>query len=338
MARGTQIIGWVIGGLMLALPRFVAAAPKPLPASPSIRHSGTAYHDVHEVAGRFQLKTAWLRPGEAIRLQSAWTTLDLRANRQEMRINDVQVYLGNSVAAKRGRLFVAQHDLDSLIVPILLRRGRSAPPVVKTIVLDPGHGGNDRGNENRKFGLVEKRFTLDVARRLAVLLRARGFRVVLTRTNDRRLELDDRIDIATAAHADLFVSIHFNSFGDAAVSGAETYIMTPQFVHSAPALEHDTTMRTTMYPGNDFDPWNAVLGYEIHRQLVGTLQAEDRGLKRYRYYVLRMVDCPAVLVEPGFLSNSAEGRKVNTRGYRAQIARALCNGIVAYAACVKKAR
>jgi N-acetylmuramoyl-L-alanine amidase len=248
------------------------------------------------------------------------------------------VYLGKSVAANRGRLWVAQHDVDSLIAPILLRRGHSAPRVVKTIVLDPGHGGNDRGNENRKYGLVEKRFTLDVARRLAVLLRARGFRVVLTRTNDRRVELDDRIAIATAAHADLFVSIHFNSFRDGGVSGAETYVMTPEYVHSAPAMEHDTTMRTTKYPGNGFDPWNAILGYEIHRHLVSDLKAEDRGLKRYRYFVLRMVDCPAVLVEPGFLSNSAEGRKVNTRAYRAQIARALCTGIAAYADCVKKAR
>ena len=97
-------------------------------------------------------------------------------------------------------------------------------------------------------------------------------------------------------------------------------------------------MIKTNYPANEHDHWNAVLGYQIHRAMINGLKSADRGLKRFRYSVLRSVDCPAVLVEAAFLSNDAEGRKVSTPAYRQRIAESIARGIKQYAAIRQPAK
>jgi N-acetylmuramoyl-L-alanine amidase len=275
---------------------------------------------------------------KSTRLQSKWTRIDFDLNSQDARINNLHVFLSEPIAGDHGRFFVSRSDVDELIRPILFSHSAPSPGRVRTIVVDAGHGGNDHGNENRRLHLQEKVFTLDVAQRLARRLKAAGFKVVMTRNRDRRVELEDRVALARRVHADLFVSVHFNSFTQPGVAGAETYVLTPDRAFSTPAQEHDTSMRTTKFPGNAFDHWNAVLGYKVHRKLVDALHTEDRGLKRYRYYVLRMSPCPAVLVEAAFLSNTAEGLKVKNASYRQRIADAIAAGVKAYATSVEHAQ
>ena len=84
-------------------------------------------------------------------------------------------------------------------------------------------------------------------------------------------------------------------------------------------------------PGNGNDPWNSLLAYSIQRRLLTEMKLDDRGFKHDRLAVLRLVSCPAVLVEGGFLSNTAEARKIATATYRQQLAEAIANGVVAYA-------
>jgi N-acetylmuramoyl-L-alanine amidase len=79
-----------------------------------------------------------------------------------------------------------------------------------------------------------------------------------------------------------------------------------------------------------------VLGYHVHRQLAGQLKASNRGLKHFRYSVLRSVECPAVLVEAGFLSHDSEARKIATGTYRQQIAAAIAAGVKAYAETIAR--
>ena len=179
--------------------------------------------------------------------------------------------------------------------------------------------------------------TLDVALRLERLLRARGYRVVQTRQKDRFVEFDDRTQLIRKTGADLFISIHFNAFRDAAVGGTETYVMTPRYQRSSPQAEQSRSMMTTTYQGNRYDDWNILLGYHLHRELVNELELADRGLKRFRYRVLRNATCPAVLVEAAFLSNLQEGRKVSTAAYRQRIAQAIADGVSAYAQALKRA-
>ena len=309
------------------------------PAAPAVVHiQGKEYWDVRDVGQSLGLALQTTPRSEAASLRSRWTRIDFATDSQDARINDLHVFLSDPIASDHGRFFISRRDVDDLIRPILFARATPAPEPVRTIVIDPGHGGNDHGNENTRLHLQEKVYTLDVARRLARLLAASGFRVVMTRDRDQRVELEDRVALAQRVHADLFVSVHFNSFTTPNVSGAETYVMTPEYASSTPAAEHDTSMRVTDFPGNAFDHWNAVLGYKVHRNLVDALGAEDRGLKRYRYYVLRMCPCPAVLVEAAFLSNSFEGLKVSTAAYREKIADAICDGVKAYADTVERSR
>ena len=95
--------------------------------------------------------------------------------------------------------------------------------------------------------------------------------------------------------------------------------MTPLNQRSSQQAERDNTMVRTKYPANVYDRWNAVLGFQMHRAIMAGLKSSDRGLKRFRYSVLRSVQCPAVLVEAGFLSNDPEGKKISTGAYRQRI-------------------
>lgn len=325
------LLAWwlVAAGTVAAAP----AASAPL-GQDAVRIMGREYWDAQLIGRRFGLTARFDPRTKEMRLASRWTTIVLQPNDQEIQINDLNVFLSDPVAVDHGRYFISRRDAEDLLRPILVPRSASPPPRVRTIVVDAGHGGNDHGNENDRLGVMEKTMTLDVARRLAGLLTAAGFHVVMTRTADRRVELDDRVALAARVHADLFVSIHFNSFTQPNVAGAETYVMTPEYARSTPAREHDQQMRVTDFPGNRFDHWNTVLGYEVQRAVVDGLGATDRGFKRYRYYVLRMTPCPAVLVEAGFLSNTAEGEKVKSSFYRARIAQAISDGIKSYASAV----
>jgi N-acetylmuramoyl-L-alanine amidase len=232
---------------------------------------------------------------------------------------------------------VSRTDAERLVGPLLAPAGiaGAAPPVPRTIVLDPGHGGQDSGTSNLVMGVFEKTFTLDVAQRLKPMLEARGWQVVLTRTADHFIPLPARPAMAIAAKADLFVSIHFNSvFPDTKTSGTEIYTFPPQFERSTRswgAGEQDDS-ESQPDPSNRFDPWNAVLANALHRALLTKLGTFDRGQKIAHYAVLKGLNCPGVLIESAFLSNDAEAQRVATPAFRQEIAEAIANGLDAYAA------
>ena len=297
----------------------------------SAKMFGIEYVDAREFGRTFGLAAKWVEPAKKLQLQSQWTRIELTVHRREVLLNGLRILLSDSIVAQHGSLHLSVRDADMVLRPILVPRGEPLRPV-RTVVIDAGHGGDDPGKQNHRLRMDEKKFTLDVARRLERLLKQGNFKVVLTRTRDRAVSLEQRVEIAQKARADLFVSIHFNSFSDGGVGGAETFVTTPFRQPSTPARENDARMMTVEYPGNGHDHANALLGYQVHRALVTSLKPNDRGLKRYRYHVLRMVDCPAVLVEAAFLSNHAEAKKIGARAYRQQLAEALAAGIRAYAA------
>jgi N-acetylmuramoyl-L-alanine amidase len=182
-----------------------------------------------------------------------------------------------------------------------------------------------------------------VARRLKKLLELQGWRVLLTREEDTELAKNKKADLALRTvvanqnKAELFISIHFNSAPEA-ISGVETYSMTPQFMRSTGASEQGDDMTKQAFPGNRFDYANLLLGEKLHRALLAGLKTPDRGFKRGRWGVLRMLDCPGVLVECDYLSNDAAARRVAMPAYRQQIAEALADGVRDYAATVQALR
>lgn len=327
--------------LLLLFVLFVASEPfLLLPAAARVRPptqariNGQAYLSVDTLAQRFGLESQRLAPAERVRLRSRWTTIDFTLHSLELELNGLKLFLSEPVARHAGGLYVSSRDAEALLAPILAPKKHVAAGRPRTLVIDAGHGGNDPGNRNPRLGLVEKTLTLDVARRLERRLRAQGFRVFLTRTTDRRVELETRTRLIARTGADLFVSIHFNGFPDGRVRGAETFVMTPHYHRSTPQRERDQALISTRHPGNAHDDANVLLGYHVHRQLVTQLDVPDRGLKRFRYHVLRHATCPAVLVEAGFLSNPTDGQAIGSPAHRERIAEAIADGIQAYSASV----
>jgi N-acetylmuramoyl-L-alanine amidase len=319
--------------LVLAVSTLAAA-----PNLPSVRMFGAEYVDAHDFARRFALTPSWTVPQKTMCLKNATTRLDFTVHDVDAWLNGVRLFLSEPVVVRAGKLYVSRDDIDELLAPILSGNASEPRSPVKIIVIDAGHGGNDPGNQNSRLKLSEKIYTLDVSRRLERLLKAQGFKVIMTRKTDKAVDLDRRAAIANKAKADLFISIHFNGFSRSSVAGAETYVMTPHNQRSSPQAERDDKMVRTNYPANKHDRWNASLGYHVHRALVTGLNSADRGLKRFRYSVLRSVNCPAVLVEAAFLSNDAEGKKVSTAAYRQRIAESIARGVQNYAALQARAK
>lgn len=220
---------------------------------------------------------------------------------------------------------VAQDDLDSVLLPILAASNR--PPEKLRVMLDAGHGGEDGGASSYDGEVVEKDFTLDLVCRLGALLEDAGMEVAYTREDDITLTLGERTKLAAATNADIFVSIHANTAGNMLAAGSETYVL--------PCAGQDatgaSTLSTRARAGNTNDFCNNILAYSIHRRLPGRTRGRDRGVRRARYQVLRDAQCPAVLVECGFLSNTGDVKRLKSNWYRGKFAEAVKDGIVDYA-------
>jgi len=322
-----------------ALPPAFAAPPVTAPA-PSTRAvvDGVSYVDAAGFFARYGLKPTWAEPGRRQIYANSWHRIEAELDRREVLFNGLRVFLGEPSVLLNGALYIPQSDAERLLAPILRPAGLTVTRPLRTIVIDAGHGGNDSGARNAALKLDEKTFTLDVSRRLAALLGQGEWRVVMTRSDDRRVELADRAAKAAAANADLFISIHFNAAaGLPSVKGTETYILTPRHQRST-SSENRHASDGDVQPGNAHDHWNAVLGYHIHRQLLEKLGTQDRGLKRARFAVLRLAACPAVLVEAGYMSNPDEARRIAEERHRSDIAEAVANGVRAYATALATAR
>jgi N-acetylmuramoyl-L-alanine amidase len=323
---------WLVPAAHAASPARSVSRPSTEPATLKLR--GISYVEARAWFARLGYKGAMDAKGEELTLSSAAGRVVLDKDSREARVHGARVFLGESVVAARGSLYVSAIDLERFLGPMLRPQKLFRRPL-QTIVLDAGHGGNDSGTQNIGLKLNEKTFTLDVARRLQRLLVAQGYRVVMTRTDDRFIALPARAEIANDAKADLFVSIHFNAVpNNGSVRGTETYVLTPQYQRSTSSSSASPEDRVAQ-PGNRHDGWSAVLGWQMHRQILAKLKSEDRGYKRARFAVLRLVNCPGVLVEAGYLSNDAEARRIATPEYRADLAEALAAAIEGYAASLR---
>lgn len=322
---------------------FAAGALAPAVARPMSerRIGGIDYIDLEDFCGRFGFDTKVDEHAHTIVCKSPWTSLELAIDSRENLVNGLRVFFGDPVRAYHGHYWISKVDADTLLEPIL-RPGldQKKVPNLKTIVIDPGHGGSDPGKYNKRVGVEEKAMALDTSLRLAKLLQADGYKVILTRSDDRQLadsKIDDlirRAEIAQKTGADLFISIHYNSVETGAdrVTGVEVFTLTPQHQYSTSDATHeDDDGARTFVPGNRFDHWNTLVGYAVDRAMHDRLRAADRGLKRARFKVLVLAPCPALLVESGYLSNDAEARKIATPAYRQQIAEAIESGIAGYA-------
>ncbi len=195
------------------------------------------------------------------------------------------------------------------------------------VVLDPGHGGRDSGA--MCGNVMEKDLTLDVARRAEMLLRASGYRTVLTRDSDHYLSLPERAAAGNDEDDSLFISIHFNDGERAAASGVETYFAERQRTANPGLLSWLGFFRSAT-EAQPLLTKSESLARFLQTALVEHTQAVNRGTKAAQFYVIRNVRHPAALVEGGFITNPADVTKLTTAEYRQQIAFAITEGIHRY--------
>lgn len=187
--------------------------------------------------------------------------------------------------------------LALLILAIAPLQARS----FSTVVIDPGHGGHDKGCQ---WGRVyEKHLCLDTALRLENALRKKGYRTAVLRRSDEFISLPQRVSMAARYNNSIFVSVHYNFTWRQEASGIETFYSTPQ---------------------------SQSLAYYVNKSIMKRVKVVNRGVKTARYYVIRNALMPAILVECGFVSNPSERSNMRQAWYRQSVADGIADGISIY--------
>lgn len=216
---------------------------------------------------------------------------------------------------------------------------------VRTIVIDPGHGGADPGAIGVS-GIYEKDVTLDVATRLARRLRSHGYRVLMTRTGDETRSLRERVDFANAEATDLFVSIHLNDLPVDTVNVVETYYF------GANTGDRSLRVAETENLGADYTlaDFNRMirrvsttmklqesrhLARAIQRSVYGNkrrldIPVSNWGAKSGPFVVLLGSEAPSVLAEIGVLSHPEDEHRLRSDAHREQLAMFMEEGILTY--------
>ena len=290
--------------------------------------NGHSYVPLADWARANGLKCFQLERGDKIVATNRMTRLVFDVDGRDTQINGVRVALSCPVANVKGTPLVAQLDLDTVVRPLLFPERYVTPKTIRTICLDPGHGGKDTGY--RVGWHYEKIYTLAFAAEVRDQLKKAGFNVILTRTRDTYVDLPLRPALANQRGADLFVSLHFNATptGRNEVEGPETYCITPVGASSTNARGEGSEYGPTT--GNRNEPRSLLLAYQVQKALVKNLGVEDRGVRRARFAVLRDATMPAILIESGYMTHPVEGRKIFSDAYRRQLAQAIVKGILAY--------
>jgi len=263
-------------------------------------------------------------------LKSPSGLLIIRAYDQVAYWNGMELHLGFAPQVVNGQPLLHSLDFTKNIEPLM--RPLTLPDRTnRLIVIDPGHGGSNLGTKSVVDGSYEKEFSLDWARRLAAILETNGWKVLLTRTSDVDVSLTNRVTFADLNKASLFLSLHFNaapSPTDHEEAGIETFCVTPTGMPST--LKRDWEDDATLvFPNNRFDADNLRYAMQTQRSLLKISGAKDHGVRRARFMtVLRGQNCPAVLVEGGYLSNPREARRIADPSYRQKLAEAVAKALI----------
>ena len=172
----------------------------------------------------------------------------------------------------------------------------------KTIVIDPGHGGKDKGTTSIT-GVFEKNLTLPTAERLANELKKKGATVILTRDSDEFISLEARKKMAEENNADLFISLHYDSIEDHSIHGHTTYY---------------------------YYDYESEVARLVNEQLGNELNIRNRGFKHGDYFVLRENQVPSILLELGYLSNENEASIIQTDDFQKQAIKAITDALITY--------
>lgn len=310
---------FILSGLMI-FQNFCSGAD-----NPPIRYTfayNQKYLYLRDVAAYYGMSLNKIPGGCEIR--SSYGRISCLYDKREGYLNNVKIHYLFAPTLSGGNSLLSNADFYYVIDPVQ-RKFALQKQTLNTIVIDPGHGGEDKGASGKLY--QEKKLTLLLAKKLKAVLKAKGYNVYLTREFDQTLALEQRPAKCRYYGADLFISIHCNSANNPAISGIETYCLTPE---GAPSTS-DSKAKWNKERGNAFNKNNFYLAYLIQKNLLQATSAEDRGVRHARFKVLKEAPCPAVLVETGFISNRYEERKLGQPEYEDKIVNGIAKAIVYYA-------
>lgn len=272
-----------------------------------------------------------------------------RAKEQKTALNkgDKKQQAAKNTVTKNTKNHVSKDDVPTMASKIASQLGLQ----VKTIVIDPGHGGKDPGAINN--GIKEKNFNLDVAKKLANVLKSAGYTVYLTRSTDKFVGLYERTDIARKYDADLFISLHANSSKNKNAEGFETYYL--DFTKDA-AVSRLAAIENAGVEKRGLGQMEKILGdmllkarIQESKRLAAKVQhsavrkvskagykVKSNGTKGAPFHVLIGSSMPCILVEIGYTSSSSEAKRMSSDKYKGFLAEGIANGIHQYAKDLNK--
>lgn len=296
--------------------------PQPKKALREITHLKRTYVDLLDLAARYGFKSATKKSGKDFLLTLTTPrseTLVFTERQAFCQIAGIQASLSFPVIVNHGRFYLEKTDFTELLEP-LLQTAKLPRRAIQHIVVDAGHGGKDQGAARGKF--LEKDLNLLMARKVASILRKRGYKVSMTRNGDTTLTLDQRCSFAESKKADLFLSLHTNAMESTDGNGIEVYVANPPGVPSV-----GTTNIGKQGKATPFQRTSALWGFFTQRALLKATGAQDRGLRRKQFKVVIDTPAPAMLVEIGYLSNDKERANLQRADYQDRLAVAICDGI-----------
>jgi len=269
------------------------------------------------------------RSGGAVTLENSKVEMKLNVGSQECLMNNVKFVFCYPVEEQGGKVFVSRVDLAKLIDPVLRPNFIGNAGDFRTVILDPGHGGKDQGATNA-LG-TEANYNFKLALSVKKLLEAKGFKVVMTRTSDVYISLQERVDLANAVKENaIFISLHLNTTNGSSAHGIETFTLSPTGIAHYGSNYKPSDSQDRL--GNEHDSANIALATALHGSMLRRLGKNtfDRGIKRARFSVLSGVTHPAILFEGGFMSHPYESRLIDNPAYQTALANGVVDAITKY--------
>jgi len=320
-----------------------------------IYSQATAFNNVQYIpllrfSNYYNLDLNWDLVSQRIELQKGETSIVMRPNSNFILVNGQAITLQYPVEYRGGSAYIPVESAAFISEKIfkLPEKPVFSPGcyAIRTVVIDPGHGGKDPGAIGR-YGTREKEVVLDISKRLKKRLEAEGIRVYLTRDKDVFVPLYERAKIAKNKDADLFISVHANASRHRRASGFEVYYLSEATDDNARALaaaenaslefeesdiSEEKSSMTTVWDMTltENRRQSKDLAYYICNITSDSLGMHNRGVKGARFAVLRGAIMPAVLIEAGFLTNRREESNLKQTSFRDKIASAVSRSIVKY--------
>ncbi len=293
-------------------------------------HEGRRYVPLEDVTDFYKLNPPDVS-GNSFTLTGQGRTIRGSAGSRELLINSVKYILCFDAVSKNGQIYLSAMDVTKIIEPVMRPGKIKNATDVRTVILDPGHGGHDSGARG-PLG-AEKDAALDVALRAKKVLEIAGYSVRLTRATDTFIPLERRPAFANKFPNAIFVSIHFNKSNRIGGTGIETYALAPRGV---PSMDEENLSYSDLkeYPGHGKDAENIALATSMHSSMLRHLRLVDRGIKRARFLVIRDARIPAILLEGGFMNHPNDSRQIASTAFRDAFAQAVLEGVNRYKSAV----